>query len=170
MNQKKQKDLLLLLAAVLCAAALAVMTAVLAFGAGKGSGQTDFTPPPFDPSAVQGPPDVPDGLGWEELDAQAFQVSVCGAVILDGDTADIWLTNPAENTVWLKLRVLDAQGDTLGETGLIRPGEYVQSVALDALPEDGDAVTLKLMAYEPETYYSEGSVSLKTTVTMGGGK
>ena len=70
----------------------------------------------------------------------------------------------------IKLRVLDAQGDTLGETGLIRPGEYVQSVALDALPEDGDAVTLKLMAYEPETYYSGGSVSLKTTVMMGGGK
>lgn len=169
MERKKQKKLLLLTAAV-CAAALAVMIAVLVFGVGGRTEQTDFTPPSFDPSAVQGIPDVPDGLGWGELDAKAFKASVCGAVILNGDTADVWLTNPEENTVWLKLRVLDAQGNTIGETGLIKPGEYVQSVAFSTRPEDGGAVTLKLMAYEPETYYSGGSISLKTTVTMGGEK
>lgn len=166
MERKKQKKLLL--ATAVCAAALAVMIAVLVFG-GK-TEQTDFTPPSFDPSAVQGVPDVPDGLGYGELDAKAFKASVCGAVILNGDTADVWLTNPEENTVWLKLRVSDAQGNTLGETGLIKPGEYVQSVAFSTPPEDGGAVTLKLMAYEPETYYSGGSISLKTTVTLGGEK
>lgn len=169
MKPERQKHLLLL-AAVLCAAALAVMIAVLAFGAGKGAGQAEFTPPSFDPSAVQGTPDVPDGLGWEELDAQAFKASVCGAVVLDGNQADVWLMNQAENAVWLKLRVLNEAGNALGETGLIKPGEYVRSVAFDTLPRDGDPVTLKLMAYEPDTYYSAGSVSLKTTVTMGGGR
>ena len=61
-------------------------------------------------------------LGWQELDAQVFRVSVCGAVVLEGNRADVWLTNPESNTVWLKLRIMDENGTVLGETGLIRPG------------------------------------------------
>ena len=63
--------------------------------------------------------------------------------------------------------MLDANGNTLGETGLIRPGEYVQSVVFETIPEVGDSIGLKLMAYEPETYYSAGSATLNTTVKGG---
>ena len=77
----------------------------------------------------------------------------------------MWLTNPVSNTVWLKVRVLDEKGNTLGETGLIKPGEYVQSVTLDTVPKTGKPIVLKIMAYQPDTYYSEGAVSLNTKIS-----
>ena len=116
---------------------------------------------------MSGIPDVPEELGWQELDAQAFRVSVCGAVVLEGSQADVWLTNPENNTVWMKLRILDADGAVLGETGLIRPGEYVQTVTFDTIPVSGAAISMKVMAYEPETYHSGGAVTLNTTVQDG---
>ena len=162
--KKHKKNYILPLAAVLCVLSLAVMV----FALTRQEVQTEmgeFTPPPFDSSAVVGTPAVPDGLGWQELDAQAYIVGICGKFIPNGNTADVWLTNPVSNTVWLKVRVLDEKGNILGETGLVRPGEYVQSVALDNVPKVGTPIVLKIMAYQPDTYYSEGAVSLNTTIS-----
>ena len=164
MKKKQKKNYILPLAAVLCAVSLAVMV----FALTRQEVQTEmgeFTPPPFDGGAVVGSPAVPDGLGWQELDAQAYIVGICGKFIPNGNTADIWLTNPEGNTVWLKVRVLDEKGSILGETGLVRPGEYVQSVELDTVPKTGTPIVLKIMAYQPDTYYSEGAVSLNTTIS-----
>lgn len=158
----KTKKYILPLAAVLCLAALVTMVVALCTPKTE---QGDFTPPPFDAAAVVGTPNVPDDLGWQELDAKAYTVGVCGKFITDGNTADVWLYNPASNSVWLKVRVLDAKGNTFGETGLIKPGEYVQSVTLDSIPKTRSAITLKLMAYEPDTYRSAGAVELNTTAS-----
>ena len=164
MKKKQKKNYILPLAAVLCVLSLAVMV----FALTRQEVQTEigeFTPPPFDSSAVVGFPAVSDGLGWQELDAKVYKVGVCGKFIPKGNTADVWLTNPESNTVWLKVRVLDEKGNTLGETGLVRPGEYVQSVELDTVPKTGTPIVLKIMAYQPDTYYSEGAVSLNTTIS-----
>ena len=136
---------------VICLVCVAVMGATLFFTSRPVQGE--FTPPPFEETAVCGTPDVPEKLGWQELDAQAFRVSVCGAVLLEGNRADIWLTNPESNTIWL----------------LIRPGEYVQSVTFDTVPAPGTAISMKLMAYEPETYHSGGAVTLNTVVQVEDG-
>ena len=152
---------------VICLVCVAVMGATLFFTSRPVQGE--FTPPPFEETAVCGTPDVPEKLGWQELDAQAFRVSVCGAVLLEGNRADIWLTNPESNTIWLKLRILDEDGEILGETGLIRPGEYVQSVTFDTVPAPGATISMKVMAYEPETYHSGGAVTLNTVVQVEDG-
>lgn len=162
---KKKKNMPLILAAVICVLSVIAMFAALSAG---GKQEAAFTPPPFEASAQAGTPVVPEGLGWSELDAKAFRASVCGVIVPAGETADVWLTNPEDNAVWLKLRVLDADGNILGETGLLRPGEYVQSVTLRSMPKSGSTITLKLMAYEPETYYSAGAASLNTTIRLGG--
>lgn len=152
---------LFVLAAALCVVSIGIMIYALA---ATGTKTEEFVPPPFDSSAQSGTPEVPEDLGWSEIDAQAYKFSICGAISPMNGKADVWLTNPKENEVWLKARVLDMDGKTLGETGLIRPGEYVRSVHLDTMPETGDNVQLKIMAYEPDTYYSAGTVSLNTTV------
>jgi hypothetical protein len=162
----KQKNTSLTAVAILCVISLAVMFAALFFSCSE-SEPAVFTPPPFDENAVQGTPDVPEGMGWGEVDAHVYKASICGVVTVEDGKADVWFTNPESNTVWLKLRVLDANGNTLGETGLIRSGEYVQSVLFETIPEVGDSIGLKLMAYEPETYYSAGSATLNTTVKGG---
>lgn len=151
--------------AVFCILSLIVMIFVLVIK--KDSQQSQFISPPFDSHAVSGIPDVPDDLKWGEVDVQIFKASICSVVTLKGGQADIWLTNPESNKVWLKVRALDDNGDILGETGLIKPGEYVQSLVFDIIPKTGTAIGLKLMAYQPETYYSEGSVTLNTMVKVG---
>ncbi len=123
-----------------------------------------FVPPDFDAAAQAGAPAVPQGAVWQSLDAQVFGAGLCGQVAVTANTADVWLYNLPTNTVWLKLRVLDSNGNTLGETGLIKPDEYVRSVTLSPVPKAGAALTLKLMAYEPYTYYSAGAAELNTNV------
>lgn len=126
--------------------------------------QMEFTPPPFEESAEKGIPNVPGNLGWDELNASAFKVSVCGKVFFENEKAVVWFTNPDENTLWLKLRIIDSEGDIIGETGIIRPGEYIKDVSLSGEISDGMPIILKVMSYEPETYYSAGAISLNTVI------
>ena len=130
------------------------------------NGTDEFVPPPFDENAVSGVPAVAEKLGYSSpyKEGMAYRFSVCGNVMTEGSDAVVYLTNPAENEVWLKLRVLDGNGRILGETGLIRPGEYVRCVALSAVPPAGTKIILKIMGYEPETYISAGSAKLGTTI------
>ena len=163
---KIEKNIPLIVIALVCILSLSVMAVALMLPA-KEAELLPFTPPPFDTDAVQGTPDVPENLGWGEVDAQVYKASVCGVIIPEGDTADVWFTNPESNSVWLKLRVMDSDGNIIGETGIIKPGEYVQAVTFTVIPQKGDTIGLKLMAYEPETYYSAGSATLTTKVAGG---
>ena len=160
---KPTKNKGLLLSAALCLGAVAVM--LLSLTCWRPRVQGEFVPPAFAADAEDGLPKVPEELGWTELDAGAFRAAVCGAVKPHDGKADIWLTNPGENEVWLKLRMLGPDGALMGETGLILPGQYVQSVTLVGKAEPGMAVTLKIMAYEPETYHSAGSISVNTQIS-----
>ena len=75
-----------------------------------------FVPPPFDPNAVVGTPDLPNAeeLGYSELDARGvYQFSVCGEINVVEGKADVWLTNPAKNNVWLKVRVYNKQSGAI---------------------------------------------------------
>lgn len=125
-----------------------------------------FTPPPFDPAAVQGTPEVPEELGYHApyQEGMGYRFSVCGNVRMHGAQATVYLTNPKENNVWIKLRIMDANGNLLGETGLIKPGEYVKTVTVTQSLAVGTPIKLKIMGYEPDTYYSAGGVTLNTTV------
>ena len=76
----------------------------------------------------------------------------------------MYLTNDEGNKVWLKLRILDEEDNILAETGLLKPNEYVKTVTFDKIPKSGANIKLKIMAYEPDTYYSAGAVTLNTTV------
>lgn len=156
----------LILSFVLCLLALTGM--VLSLACGRPQIQAEFVPPAFDDQAKTGIPKVPENLGWAELDSEAFRVSLCGVVAPSHGTVDIWLTNSEENKVWLKLRVLTPDGKMLGETGLIKPGQYVRTVTLHEIPAAGTSVELKIMAYELETYHSAGSISVMTQISETG--
>ena len=152
------KKLLLPAAIIICAVAAIIMVIMLVT---SGSGRS-FTPPPFDPAAQTGTPDVPKSAEYGDLDAGDFKFYAAGNLTAKNGKTDIWLTNPEENNIWLKVRLLDKDENVLGESDLIRPGEYVQSIALDNTPQDTISVTLKIMAYEPSTYRSAGAIALNT--------
>ena len=126
----------------------------------------EFVPPEFEAAAVTGTPEVPDGLGYSApyQDGMAYRFAVCGNVLMEGKQALVYFTNPAENDTWTKLRFYDEAGNLLGETGLLKPGEYVQYVELNNELAPGTPIKLKIMGYEPETYTSAGAVVLNTQI------
>ncbi len=154
----------LIIAAAICVLALAVMVVALAHPTEKTS-VAEFTPPAFDVAAVKGVPDVAEP-SWTQIyrEGMAFSAHVCGNVVVNGDSADIYFTNDEGNSVWMKLRILDQNGKMIAETGLVKPGEYVKSIAFDKIPAKGEKIKMKIMAYEPDTYHSAGAVALNTTV------
>ena len=164
-NKKKVKSV----AAVyilLIIAVLSVITMIIALSLSEKDEKGEFIPPEFDAAAVKGIPDVPENLGYSSpyQDGMAYRFSVCGYMTMDSNKAVVYFTNAAENDVYLKLRLLDVNGKTLGETGLLKPGEYVKDVELNVIPSAGTGIILKIMSYEPDTYMSAGSVTLKTTI------
>lgn len=164
-KKKKQNYQPLHVAVAICLVAVFVMLVVL-FLSEKEPVKGEFIPPSFDSAAVAGTPEVSDDLGYMECyqDGMDFRFSACGNLKLDGKNVNVYLTNSIENDVWLKVRVFDAEGNILGESGLIKPGEYVQSVELSGKLAVGMPIKLKVMAYEPDTYYSAGAVALNTQI------
>ena len=64
------------------------------------------------------------------------------------------------------LRIFDASGNIIAETGLIKPNEYLKTVSFNTVPENGSKLIMKVMTYEPDTYYSGGAVSLSTVANV----
>lgn len=146
----------------LCVLSLAVMCVSLYISSDKNA---KFTPPEFDLGAIRGVPDE-DVSGWCDatLEGMTYNVFMCREVCIDAEKAIVYFTNPAENTVWLKIRLIDEHGAVIGESGIIKPGEYVEYVSVAETPQNGSKITVKVMGYEPHTYHSAGAVSFNTNV------
>ena len=137
---------------------IVILTGVLFLRPEKESEEVvgDFVPPSFDAAAVAGEPE-PDRPGYGTLQlTDEIAVSLYASPLVQDGRAQVFFASPASNTAWVRLRLLDTKGNLLGETGLIRPGEYVESVSISALPKQSEAVA-RILTYEPETYYSLGS-------------
>lgn len=115
-------------------------------------------------SAVYGVPHPAEELGWSELDAIRYQFHICGVFSLHDGYVDAYFYNPPENDVLLSLEVYDGES-CIGQTGFLKPGEYIQSVPLIEEPDIGTAIQYKVIGYEPDTYYSAGVVTLNTEVS-----
>lgn len=171
---KKEPDKLII--ALICAVAAAIlfMMASIVFlnitnQKNKSAEETaKFSPPSFESQAEKGTPTPPDELGYREIyaDGMTFKASVCGEVIVKDGKADIYFTNPKENTLWMKLRIFDSEGKVIAETGLIKPDEYLKTISFDTVPENNSSIKMKIMTYEPDTYYSGGAVTLNTVAKV----
>lgn len=166
-NHNKSGQYTIPILAVCLAVILTVMIVILCNPKTK---TAEFTPPPFESSAVRGTPEVPEDLGYSSpyKEGMGYRFSVCGNFTLNGTEATVYLTNPEQNDVWIKLRVTDEKGNVLGETGLIKPGEYVKNVSLTKTLPEGTKVKLKIMGYVPDTYKSAGSATLNTVIGNAG--
>lgn len=158
---KENKNYVLPILVGVFAVALITMIIVLCLP-GEDPPTGDYVQPAFDSSAVRGTPDVDESLGYIELyrEGMAYRVSVCGTPTADKNVLTVYFTNAESNEKYLKLRVLDEKGNTLGETGVLRPGEYVQAVTLTKKIAPGTSLKLKVLGFEPDDYTSAGSVSL----------
>ena len=172
-NIKKGADKALISLICVVVLALVVLTVLLIQVANKepkssSNNNVEFIPPKFDEGATEGNPTVPDGMGYFEVykEGMSFHSFVCGEVNISDGKADIYFTNPAQNDIWMKLRIFDEKGNVIAETGLIKPNEYLKTVTFDKIPKNNSNIVMKIMTYEPNTYYSGGAVSLSTVAKV----
>lgn len=153
---QSQKRIIAVLASLIVVALLVLLGASIVRVNNARAG--NFTPPPFDEAAVVGAPEALDAaLNYRPILVEgAFSASMCFNLTAKDGKVDLYFTNAPENTVWLTASVFDASGALLGETGILRPGEYVQTLTLNKQPSAAQNVTVRIRAYEPDTYYSKG--------------
>lgn len=158
---KKEISILCVLAALI----IGTVIAAVCIRAGREPERIvgEFTPPAFAQNAEDGAPDPGEvsALNYGTLSlTPEISISMVADVIVNGEgEAELWLTSPATNRCWVMIRLLDAKGNILGETGLLKPGQYVRAVHLDKIPRSNGVVTAKILTYEPDTYYSLGSAN-----------
>lgn len=119
----------------------------------------DFTPPEFDGAAIVGAPDASLASQYGKMTvSEGFEFCMSASPTLTGNDLALYFASPETNTVWMLLRVYDESGNLLGESGLVRPGEYLPSLTLTAVPT-GETVRASVLSYEADTYYSMGSAN-----------
>ena len=155
---KQQKIIVSVMAAVLLIV-LAVMVVLLCRP--DAPKVAEFVPPEFDSNAISGiPGDVPSELNYGSPSVQnEFGFLLCGTpAVTDDNDLRIYFTSPSTNNVWLLIKIYDVEGEMIGASGLLRPGEYVEYVKLDRTVESGSDIRIKVLSYEIDTYYSKGTV------------
>ena len=168
-KQKETVKLPMYLWAAIMACAVTVVVVIVSFIVLENRPpKVEFIPPAFEANAVEGTPDVPEECGYSELyqDGMTYRAGICGEVFTENGEAVVYFTNPKSNTAWLKLRITDGDDNILGESGIVKPGEYVRSVILVKEITVDTEVKIKLMGYEAETYNSVGSVVVKTKIIV----
>ena len=121
----------------------------------------DFTPPDFDVAAKKGYPTVTDTAAqFQRVTAsEDFAFSMCLCPTYENGAARIFFTSEIANRAYLLIKLYDADGELIGQSGLVRPGQYVESVAISLTPTEDTDISAKIFSYEPNTYYSKGTVS-----------
>ena len=161
-----KKEILILAALAVLVLGMAVAVAVTAGTSGPAVIAGEFVPPSFDAQAVAGTPgELESRRGYGTLTLQKDAVvSLCANVYMEGSDALLYLTAHEGNAGWIRVKILDAQGQVLGQSGLLRPGQYVRAVPLEQVPEAGTILTVKILIYEPDTYYSLGSAGAQIRI------
>lgn len=160
--RKKQNTISILIGVF----AVVLVMMIVALCIPKTAPKGEFTPPAFETAAVKGTPTVEEKLAYQEVytDGMAYRLSVCCMPKISGKDLTVYFTSAEGNEKYLKLRVMDEKGNILGETGLLKPGEYVKTVTLSKELFPGTKIKLKVMGYEPEDYSSAGSVAVNLTI------
>ena len=123
-----------------------------------------FVPPVHDEDAVLGTPTPDKQYGYAQgplNDYYDFFVATTPRLV-NGEIL-LFLTNPEKNNALLRVKVYNGD-DLIAESGYLNPGEYLEAVsAPDATP---GTIHIKVMSYEPETWYSLGPCSMSIPLAL----
>lgn len=124
-----------------------------------------YEPPKFEVNAYAGTPTPEESYLYDQVESGfGYKLSMASNLYQQEDrTLKIFFTNPSENKVNIMCEVRSADDDKLlYGSGLLHPGEYVET--LDPKCEFENIrydVNVKVYAFEPDTYQSAGTTTLK---------
>lgn len=145
---------------------LIIITIIISVWASK---REEFIKPEFDINAKSLTNiEIDEKLQYAEISVEeGYVVGICNNLVLDKEeNILIYFRSLNDNNVYLKLRIYDKKGNMLKETGLIKQGEQIEKIKMDNLKEETDVI-IKIMSYDPETYYSRGTVALNAKIKIG---
>lgn len=128
--------------------------------------KSKFVVPHLDASAVSGEPEeVNKELTYQKiLIKEDYIVYLCATPKINKNILTIYFTSSVKNNKLLKIRIFDNNDVILGESGLIKPNSYIKDIKLNRNLKDKEYISIKVMSYENETYYSGGSFKLNIFV------
>ena len=128
----------------------------------------EFTPPAFDENAkteFSAPIDADAAYTPFNVPGE-FTGALCANVYTKDGKAELYFTSFENNAVWAKAVLYDQNGKMLSESGLIKPGEHVAALTLSDIPKQNTKISVKVLLYEPDTYFSRGSCSLTVNLIL----
>lgn len=129
--------------------------------------QRKFATPAFEENVVEGYPKIDvDAFHFQTAKiSEDYSASICGKPEIENNSQiNLYFTSPSNNKVWLRYIIYDSQGEELGGSGIIKPGEYLKSSKLNRELENEETIIVKVISHEPNTYYSCGSVNLQIKI------
>ncbi len=127
-------------------------------------GYRTFRAPKHDAGAAEGIPAGENAQHYEELPVrEGYVVGIDTSPLYRDGRLYLNVANREGNTVWFLVRVY--RGDKLiAKTGIIYPDEYVEKISCSKKLSANDKILIKILAYEPDTYHSEGVAQISTVV------
>ena len=110
---------------------------------------------------------IPENIDYS---SQTIDISNGYSIYIDGipsikeDKLVVNFISMKDNNVWIKIRILNEDEKNIAESGLVKPGEYLESIQIDKKLSKNDNITYEIIGYEIESYLSAGTVKLNTKV------
>ena len=152
-------------------AALVLIGAAAWFFFGRGGGAADF----FDPNATTGIlPGMTEEQIIEELnrivEEGMLNISINTQISFPSGTAEgqAYIDNISANHYNMTVQiVLDDTGETVYQSGGIRPGQYIENITLSkALPKGSYKATAIFTAHDPEDQSEIGQAAAEVLLTV----
>lgn len=123
----------------------------------------EFVKPPFDKNVIKGVPEV-DNFSTQVLEVkEGYKIYINPKPVLDNNSLIVNFTSLENNNILLKVRILSDE-KIIGESGVIKPGEYVKKVKISKRLNKEDEISYVIMGYDKDSYMSEGTIKLSTKV------
>ncbi len=125
--------------------------------------KSTFKKPEFDKNATS---TVPTNLDYQSKIFNVtdnYSIYIEPEPVIKNNNIILNLISLDTNDILVKVRIL-SKDKIVAETGLIKPGQYLEKVKLNKKLNVNDDITYIIMGYEKDTYLSAGSVKLNTRI------
>jgi len=132
--------------------------------------EAPYTPPPLETNASFGIPDPAENMRYSRLETPAFTFGIAATAYQQKDgSLKIYLTNHESNQAYLMCEVINKETNrVLYRSGLLRPGEYVESLnPLRRIENVATPIEIFIYALELDGYFSVGQVSIDNILQPG---
>ncbi len=124
-----------------------------------------YKPPAFEKGAKAGVPEVEESYLFKQVESDfGYRFYIAANLYRQADgSLNIYLTNPADNGVYLMCEIYDADtGEMYYKSGVLDTGSYIETLKPKKDFENAfHNIRIDVYAFEPETYVSAGTTELK---------